>query len=165
MAVTLYAGLTMVTNVPFYSFKDLGERRSVPFIVLVLIALAIAAVNLHPPIVLFGAVLPVRAVGLCGLRLAQDQGPAGERDRNRRPTSPTSAACTREEPAYTKHSPCYIDCHVDPPSRHFATASRSASGALISHIHSISINGPSAHATGRLLLSMLRVLPTQEVRP
>jgi CDP-diacylglycerol---serine O-phosphatidyltransferase len=55
MAVTLYAGLTMVTNVPFYSFKDIGQKRSVPFIVLVLIALAIAAVNLHPPLVLFGA--------------------------------------------------------------------------------------------------------------
>jgi CDP-diacylglycerol--serine O-phosphatidyltransferase len=53
LAVTLFAGLTMVTNVPFYSFKDIGQRRSVPFIVLVLIALAIAAVNLHPPIVLF----------------------------------------------------------------------------------------------------------------
>ena len=26
MAVTLYAGLTMVTNVPFYSFKDLGQQ-------------------------------------------------------------------------------------------------------------------------------------------
>ncbi|HYN61675.1 MAG TPA: CDP-diacylglycerol--serine O-phosphatidyltransferase [Rubrivivax sp.] len=54
MAVTLYAGLTMVTNVPFYSFKDIGHRRSVPFVFIVLIALAIAAVNLHPPLVLFG---------------------------------------------------------------------------------------------------------------
>jgi CDP-diacylglycerol--serine O-phosphatidyltransferase len=55
MAATLYAGLTMVTNVPFYSFKDIGQRRSVPFAVLVLVALGIAAVNLHPPLVLFGA--------------------------------------------------------------------------------------------------------------
>ena len=55
IAMTLYAGLTMVTNVPFYSFKDIGQRRSVPFVVLVLVALAIAAVNLHPPLVLFGA--------------------------------------------------------------------------------------------------------------
>jgi CDP-diacylglycerol--serine O-phosphatidyltransferase len=54
MGVTLYAGLTMVTNVPFYSFKDFGQRRSVPFIVIVLIALGIAAVNLHPPLVIFG---------------------------------------------------------------------------------------------------------------
>jgi CDP-diacylglycerol--serine O-phosphatidyltransferase len=54
MGVTLYAGLTMVTNVPFYSFKDIGQKRSVPFIVIVLIALGIAAVNLHPPLVIFG---------------------------------------------------------------------------------------------------------------
>ncbi|URI08976.1 CDP-diacylglycerol--serine O-phosphatidyltransferase [Aquincola tertiaricarbonis] len=50
---TLYAGLTMVTNVPFYSFKDVSLKRSVPFIVIVLIALGIAVINIHPPIVLF----------------------------------------------------------------------------------------------------------------
>ena len=44
----------MVTNVPFYSFKDVGQRRTVPFIVIVPIALGIAVINLHPPIVLFG---------------------------------------------------------------------------------------------------------------
>ncbi len=52
-AFTLYAGLTMVTNVPFYSFKDLSLKRSVPFVVIVLIALGIAVINLHPPFVLF----------------------------------------------------------------------------------------------------------------
>ena len=51
---TLYAGLTMVTNVPFYSFKDLHMKKSVPFAVIVLIALGIAVVNIHPPTVLFG---------------------------------------------------------------------------------------------------------------
>ena len=53
-AVTLYAGLTMVTNAPFYSFKDLGPKRSVPFIVIVLIALSIALIAMHPPFVLVG---------------------------------------------------------------------------------------------------------------
>jgi CDP-diacylglycerol--serine O-phosphatidyltransferase len=47
--VTLYAGLTMVTNVPFYSFKDLSLKRSVPFVVIVLIALGIAVINIHVP--------------------------------------------------------------------------------------------------------------------
>lgn len=51
--VTLYAGLTMVTNVPFYSFKDISFKRSVPFIVIVAIALGIAVINIHPPTVLF----------------------------------------------------------------------------------------------------------------
>jgi CDP-diacylglycerol--serine O-phosphatidyltransferase len=51
--VTIYAGLTMVTNAPFYSFKVWGGRRTVPFAVIVGIALVIALVNVHPPIVLF----------------------------------------------------------------------------------------------------------------
>jgi len=51
--VTLYAGLSMVTNAPFYSFKDVSFKRSVPFIVLVAIALGIAVINIHPPTVLF----------------------------------------------------------------------------------------------------------------
>jgi CDP-diacylglycerol--serine O-phosphatidyltransferase len=52
-AVALYAGLTMVTNLPFYSFKDLQMKKSVPFAVIVLIALGIGVINIHPPIVLF----------------------------------------------------------------------------------------------------------------
>lgn len=51
---TLYAGLTMVTNIPFYSFKDVNFRKTVPFIVVVAIALGIAVITIHPPIVLFG---------------------------------------------------------------------------------------------------------------
>ena len=53
MALTLVAGLTMVTNLPFYSFKEVSLKRTVPFIVIVALALAIALINLHPPIVLF----------------------------------------------------------------------------------------------------------------
>ncbi|NRT57487.1 CDP-diacylglycerol--serine O-phosphatidyltransferase [Sphaerotilus uruguayifluvii] len=53
-ATTLYAGLTMVTNVPFYSFKDVNFKRTVPFIVIVAIALGIAVITYHPPLVLFG---------------------------------------------------------------------------------------------------------------
>lgn len=52
-AVTLFAGLSMVTNAPFYSFKVVGSRRTVPFIVIVAIAIAIALVALDPPKVLF----------------------------------------------------------------------------------------------------------------
>jgi CDP-diacylglycerol--serine O-phosphatidyltransferase len=52
--LTLYAGLTMVTNVPFYSFKDVQMKRSVPFAAIVLIALGIAVINIHPPTVMFG---------------------------------------------------------------------------------------------------------------
>ena len=51
-ALVLYSGLTMVTNVPFYSFKDVHFKQSVPFIVTVVIALVIAIIALEPAIVL-----------------------------------------------------------------------------------------------------------------
>jgi CDP-diacylglycerol--serine O-phosphatidyltransferase len=52
--LALFSGLTMVTNVPFYSFKDVGMKKSVPFVVIVLIAMGIAVVNIDPPTVMFG---------------------------------------------------------------------------------------------------------------
>jgi len=51
--VTLFAGLSMVTNAPFYSFKVVGGKHTVPFAVIVAIALGIAIINIDPPIVLF----------------------------------------------------------------------------------------------------------------
>ena len=52
-AITLFAGLTMVTNIPYYSFKDFGGRRSVPFVFLVAIALLIGVVSIEPATMLF----------------------------------------------------------------------------------------------------------------
>ena len=52
--ITLFAGLTMVTNVPFYSFKDINFRKSVPFIAVFVIVLLFVAVSSDPPKVLFG---------------------------------------------------------------------------------------------------------------
>ena len=53
-AITAFAGVTMVTNVPFYSFKAVSLRRSVPFITLFLIVLLIGLIAYRPPLVLFG---------------------------------------------------------------------------------------------------------------
>ena len=61
--ITLYAGLTMVSNVPFYSFKEIDYRKSVPFIAVFLIVLGITAVMSDPPKVLFGVFV---AYGLSG---------------------------------------------------------------------------------------------------
>jgi CDP-diacylglycerol--serine O-phosphatidyltransferase len=52
--ITLFAGLTMVTNVPFYSFKDVNLRKSVPFVAPFLIVLGYVAIVSDPPRVLFG---------------------------------------------------------------------------------------------------------------
>ncbi|QOY93245.1 CDP-diacylglycerol--serine O-phosphatidyltransferase [Massilia sp. UMI-21] len=51
--LAVFAGLTMVSNVPFYSFKDVNFRKSVPFIVVFLIALALALLAIDPPKVLW----------------------------------------------------------------------------------------------------------------
>lgn len=51
--ITVYAGLTMVSNVPFYSFKQVNFRKSVPFIAVFLIVLAFVAISSDPPKVLF----------------------------------------------------------------------------------------------------------------
>ena len=62
-AIARFAGLTMVPNVPFYSFKDVNFRKSVPFIAVFLIALAFALVSIDPPKVLFPIFI---AYGLSG---------------------------------------------------------------------------------------------------
>ncbi len=66
LAFTLFSGLTMVTNLPFYSFKEFSLKRTVPFVVTVAIALAIALVMVHPPIVLF-AIFCIYAVSGYGV--------------------------------------------------------------------------------------------------
>ena len=52
-AITLLAGLTMVTNVPYYSFKDFGGKRSVPFALLIGVVLLMAVISIEPPTMLF----------------------------------------------------------------------------------------------------------------
>jgi CDP-diacylglycerol--serine O-phosphatidyltransferase len=50
---TMYAGITMVTNVPFYSFKEFNLKRAVPFWVMLLLVGGLAIVSLRPAVVLF----------------------------------------------------------------------------------------------------------------
>jgi CDP-diacylglycerol--serine O-phosphatidyltransferase len=49
----MYAGITMVSNVPFYSFKEINLKKAVPFWVLASFAAALAVISLKPPVVLF----------------------------------------------------------------------------------------------------------------
>lgn len=53
-AITLYAGITMVSNVPFYSFKDINFRKPVPFIAALLIVVLLVVISSDPSKVLFG---------------------------------------------------------------------------------------------------------------
>jgi len=51
--LTVFAGITMVSNVRYYSGKDINLRKSVPFIIVVAFALGFALVSSYPPGVLF----------------------------------------------------------------------------------------------------------------
>lgn len=70
-ALTVFAGVTMVTNVSFYSFKDINLRKSVPFIVVAAIVLVFGLVSSYPPGFLFGLFLTyaVSGYGLAVWRL------------------------------------------------------------------------------------------------
>ena len=52
--ITVYAGLTMVSNARFYSGKALDIRYRVPFGVMVLMLLTFVLVSTNPPLTLFG---------------------------------------------------------------------------------------------------------------
>jgi CDP-diacylglycerol--serine O-phosphatidyltransferase len=49
----VFAGLTMVSNVRYWSFKTINLKKSVPFVAVVLIAAVVALLSWQPPAVLF----------------------------------------------------------------------------------------------------------------
>lgn len=52
--VTLFAGLTMVSNIPFYSGKEINLKKRVPFVtILFLVLFFFVLIPSHPPVVLF----------------------------------------------------------------------------------------------------------------
>ncbi len=54
LIVTLFAGLTMVSNIPFYSGKEINLMRRVPFVtILLLVLFFFVLIPSHPPVVLF----------------------------------------------------------------------------------------------------------------
>ena len=55
--LTLFAGVTMVSSIPYWSGKEINLRRSVPFMVIPAVALAYALVSSYPPGVLFALFL------------------------------------------------------------------------------------------------------------
>ncbi len=51
--VTMIAGLLMVLNVHYFSFKDMDFKNRVPFFVIVMVILSFVIVSWDPPVVLF----------------------------------------------------------------------------------------------------------------
>jgi len=52
-ALTIFAGLTMISNIRYYSFKNINLKKSVPFFVIAAIALGFAVAAVSPEIALF----------------------------------------------------------------------------------------------------------------
>jgi CDP-diacylglycerol--serine O-phosphatidyltransferase len=53
-AMTLFAGLTMVSNLKYYSFKTINLRKSYPFVAILLFVVFFALLSYQPATVLFG---------------------------------------------------------------------------------------------------------------
>jgi CDP-diacylglycerol--serine O-phosphatidyltransferase len=53
-AITIFAGLTMVSNLKYYSFKSINLRKSVPFVAVLAFVVFLALLAYQPPLVLFG---------------------------------------------------------------------------------------------------------------
>jgi CDP-diacylglycerol--serine O-phosphatidyltransferase len=64
--VTVYAGITMVTSVKFYSGKDINLRRALPFSAAVALVIALLLISIEPPIVLWGLMLAYGVSGYVG---------------------------------------------------------------------------------------------------
>src|SRR4029077_11083850 len=73
--LTMYGGVTMVSNVPFYSFKEFNLKRAVPFWVVAVFAAALAVISLKPSVVLFllvcGSGISVSVLWFLGRRIAK----------------------------------------------------------------------------------------------
>jgi CDP-diacylglycerol--serine O-phosphatidyltransferase len=55
--LTIFAGVTMVSNIRYWSGKDINLRKSVPFVMVAAVALGFALVSSYPPGVLFALFL------------------------------------------------------------------------------------------------------------
>lgn len=82
-ALTVFAGVSMVSNVLYYSGKDINLRRSVPFIVIIALVLGLLLISSYPPGVLFGVFLCYAVSGYVlgawrWLRGRKQQGMLGE---------------------------------------------------------------------------------------
>ena len=54
LVLTLIAGLLMVSNVRYHSFKGIDFKGKVPFVTILLVVLILVLISYEPPILLFG---------------------------------------------------------------------------------------------------------------
>ncbi|MDH3327195.1 MAG: CDP-diacylglycerol--serine O-phosphatidyltransferase [Gammaproteobacteria bacterium] len=64
MVITLFAGLLMVSNFRYYSFKDIDFKGKVPFFTLLVAVMVFVFISLDPPQILFGIFMLYLVSGL-----------------------------------------------------------------------------------------------------
>ncbi len=57
LVLTLAAGILMVSNIRYYSFKEVDFVRRVPFVTILLVVMAFVLISIDPPKILFGVTL------------------------------------------------------------------------------------------------------------
>ena len=102
--VTLFAGLTMVSNVPYWSFKTINLKKSVPFLAIFVFVLVIALLSYQPPIVLFAGFVAYALSGYVASAWTKLRAPPAGR-RRRRPDAATFAA----RPCFRSGIPVIVD--------------------------------------------------------
>ncbi len=71
--LTLAAGLLMVSNVRYRSFKDIDLKGKVPFFTILVVVLIFVSIAVDPPLVLFLVFLSYAASGLIGTVLGRNR--------------------------------------------------------------------------------------------
>ena len=64
LVITLAAGLVMVSNFRYYSFKEIDFKGKVPFVAMMMMVLVFVFISLDPPQILFGIFLLYMCSGL-----------------------------------------------------------------------------------------------------
>ena len=54
LAIIVFSGLMMVSNVSYYSFKDIDFHNKVPFMAMLVVVMVFVFSAIDPPITLFG---------------------------------------------------------------------------------------------------------------
>jgi CDP-diacylglycerol--serine O-phosphatidyltransferase len=86
LGFTVFAALSMVSNIRYHSFKHLNVKNRVPFVVVIAVVLIFVLVSLDPPQVLFIGFLVYSLSGplFASLRLYQRRGSKGRAQDSRR---------------------------------------------------------------------------------
>ncbi len=69
------AGVLMVSNVLYYSFKEFDMKRRVPFAALLVVVLVFAVIAIEPPLILLGGFLIYALSGPCNVLLRKKKSP------------------------------------------------------------------------------------------